>query len=71
MSELQSVEETSRPAAHPCPYCRRWGTTHILTPKGNQLECIVCGNVYWASDPTGAKSYNPGALGHVALAIKA
>lgn len=33
--------------------------THILTPVGKKLECCVCGNVYWANDPTASNSENP------------
>lgn len=69
MDQQQAVAEQSKSEAHPCPYCRSWGMTHILTPKGNKLECVACGNIYWASDPTGVKSHNPGALGYVALTI--
>ena len=55
-AEQSAPEEKLGP--HTCPYCKDRGKRSLLTPKGRKLECSACGNVFWASDPTGAKSRN-------------
>lgn len=55
----ENSTNSPRPKRHLCPYCQKWGVKTVLTPIGKKLECINCGNVYWASDPMGAKSTAP------------
>ncbi len=45
-------------AAPVCPHCEKAGKRNPLTHKDQKLECAVCGNVFWAKDPSGAKSRN-------------